>query len=532
MKTTLTLAVALMLMAATASTAQTGQNEFIDKIIAVGRLIHENYADTIDRNRLVEITIRSVFGYLDPHTQYKTPQEAAEDEKNFGADRTGIGAAATRLHDTLTIVSVEAHTPAYKAGLRAGMQIDSINGEPVTNRVLSDEQMVKIINSREDSISLSLIRGKGRKKIVIPRYSIRNASIESYYSPNDSTTYIKIFKFTKYTGEDFEKVLKEFGRKELRNVIIDLRDNPGGVLQVCSPICNQIVPANMVLYTACTSHEEPKPEFSNKNGHLKNSRIYILINENSASASEVIASCIQDNDRGIIIGRRSFGKALTQQVSILPDGSKVLISNGRIYSPSGRCIQKDYIRGNFNEYNNELNLRKQRRENVCRDSICTAGKPQKRTVMKHRTVHGNMGVIPDCFVPEDSTNVIPVTADKHSLYDDMKFFAIIFVDDHRQRLRATYGSFKNFCKTFFVSDRMVADFYNYRKNKSYSLRNTLEAQMTSTQETIIHKHIKAFVAKAMYGDNEFRELINETDSDFQAAMRLIADPNAYWNYLK
>ncbi|MBQ1698283.1 MAG: hypothetical protein II075_10420 [Bacteroidales bacterium] len=532
MKTKITLALACLMIAANVSMAQNDRNASIEKIIAIEKLINDIYADTIDHDKLIEITIRSVFGYLDPHTVYKTRQEAEEEARKYGAERTGIGAAAARIHDTLTILTVEAHTPAYKAGLRVGMQIDSINNEPVSNRILSDEQMMKIINSREDSIRLSLIKGKGRKTIVIPRYSIRNASIESYYSPNDSTTYIKIFKFTKYTGEDFEKIISEVGRKKLRNVIIDLRDNPGGSFQVCAPICNQIVPANMLLYTTSSAHEEPKPEFSNKNGLLKDSRIYILINENSASASEVIASCIQDNDRGVIIGRRSFGKALTQQVSLLPDGSKILMSNGRIYSPSGRCIQKDYVRGNFSEYHNELNLRKIRHENVCRDSIITAGKPKHQTVMKHRTVYGNMGIIPDCFVPEDSTNIVPETAEKNSLYDDMKFFALIFVDDHRQRLRAVYGNFKNFRKTFFVSDEMVADFFKYRRNKAYSLRNTMESKGLIVSESLIHRHIKAYVARAMYSDNEFRELINDDDSDFQAAMRLVANPKAYWDYLK
>ncbi len=534
MKALFTTAVLMVLLTSGIATAQVGGDAGFDKIVAVEKLVRDCYADTISHDRLIEITIRSAFGYLDPHTVYKTRQEAEEEEKKYGAERTGIGAEAARLHDTLTILTVAAHTPAYKAGLRAGMQIDSINDIPVTNRILNDEQMMKIINAREDSIKLSLIRGKGRKVIVIPRYTIRNASVESYYMPNDSTAYIKIFKFNKYTGEDFEKILEELGPKHLRNVIIDLRDNPGGTLQVCAPICNQIVPANMVLFTTARAYEESMPEFSNKDGFLKNSRIYILINENSASASEVIASCIQDNDRGVIIGRRSFGKALTQQVSHLPDGSKVLISNGRIISPSGRCIQKDYVRGNFAEYHNELGQRKLRRENICRDSICTEGKPLHHTVMRHRIVYGHMGVVPDCFVPEDSTNVIPVhsIAEKNSLYDDMRFFALIFVDDHRARLRSAYGSFKSFCKSFYVSDGMVADFFQYRRNKAVSLRGTFESKTPSAVASHIHRQIKAYVAKAMFGDNEFRRLLNEDDSDFLAAMRLVSDPKAYWDLLK
>ncbi|MCR5455553.1 MAG: hypothetical protein K6F33_11255 [Bacteroidales bacterium] len=533
MKTIIIAIVVLSLWTTNLATAQSKHNQFLDKLIEIEHLIVDHYADTLDRNKLMEITIRSVFGYLDPHTVYKTPQEAEEEEMKYGAERTGIGAQAATMHDTLTIISVEPHTSGYKAGLRAGMQIDSINGQPVTNRILSSEQLIRIINARQDSITLTMIKGKGRKKIVIPRYRIKNTSIESCYSPNDSTTYIKIFKFTKYTGEDFENTIKKIGHKKLRNVIIDLRDNPGGYLQVCEPICNQIIPANMLLYTTIKSHEEAQSVFANKHGLLKHSRIYVLINENSASASEVIASCIQDNDRGVIIGRRSFGKALTQLVTLMPDGSKVLISNGRIFSPSGRCIQKDYVRGNFADYYNELNQRRIRNEHICRDSIITSGKPQCYTVMKHRLVHGRMGVVPDCFVPEDSTNIIATMIEDNDFNDDLRGFTMIFVDAHRARLHATYGSFKNFCKTFYVSDNMISEFALYRHNKSLGLRNITENNTPSAHETQhLRIQIKAYIAKSMYGNTEFRELINNDDSDFQAAMHLIEEPEAYWNYLK
>lgn len=530
--------VAMIICAATAVKAQNDNRKgSLDKIFEIERLINESYYDTFDRDKLVEITIHSVFGYLDPHTVYKTAKEAAEDERKYGSEKNAIGGMVALLNDTLTILSVTPRSPAYKAGLRPGMQIDSINDQPVTNRVLKPNQIAEFINLRDDTIKISLIRGKGkqRKVLLIAKDKLTDPGIDSYYAPNDSTAYIRIAKFTKYTGEEFDNILEEFGPKKLRNLILDLRDNPGGVLQACAPICNHIVPANSLLYTATDTHNGQKPEFSDKNGLLKNSRIYILINENSASASEIIASCIQDNDRGIIIGRRSFGKALTQQVTIFSDGSKALISNGKVFSPSGRCIQKDYQRGRFDKYRNELKERITRRENVLRDSINTAGKPTYKTVIKHRTVYGNMGVIPDCFVPEDYTNAIPLVETEYadSIYMLLKFFGNVFVNEHRQRLKNTYGSFKNFNKSFFVSDEMVKEFYIVRRDeKHYPAHNIIETKTPNNKDRHIKKLIKAYIAKAFFGYNEFRQLINEDDSDFQAALLLVADPQAYWNYLK
>lgn len=534
MKTKTALAIVIILCAAHTAPAQSDTNSFINKIIQIERLISEHYADTVDRNKLMEITIRAVFGHLDPHTVYKTPQEAKDEQTKYGAEHIGIGAKAARLNDTLVIIEVDESAAAYKAGLRKHMRIDSVNGQPVTNRILTSEQLLKIINMRDDSINMSIIRGKGRKKITIPRSSIRNSSIESSYTPNDSTTYIKITNFNKYTSEDFDKILRQTEHKKLRNVIIDLRDNPGGHLQACQKICNHIIPANMLLYTTINSHGESAPIFADELGMLKKSRIYILINENSASASEVIASCIQDNDRGIIIGRRSFGKALTQIVTIMPDGSKILVSNGRIYSPSGRCIQKDYTRGNFAEYHNELSQRKKRRENIYRDSINTDGKPTHKTIIKHRTVHGHAGVIPDYFVPEDSTNVTTTqSSDGHNIYNDMWGFALLFVDAQHQRLETKYRNYKTYRQSFHVSDSMLDDFIQYRQDQTHSLRKTTEAKTPSTSGARhLRIQLKAFIAKALYGPKEFRTLINEDDSDFQAAIHLITNPQEYWNYLQ
>lgn len=521
-----------MLLAISGTRAQSDLSTGLDKFDEVMRIVTETYPDTINQERLIDNAIKMLFRQLDPHTTYKTSAEAEEEQRQQSYEKIGIGAACRYFDDTLTIISVSPKSPARKAGLRVGMQIDSINNQPVTHRILTNEEILGIINSRKDTLTISVIRGKGTKRYIIPTSKTPRSTIDALYSPNDSTTYIRIGTFTKFTGDEFDKALSSFGRKRLRNVIMDLRDNPGGTLNPCVQICNHIIPENCTIFTTYAADDESKAEFADKTGLLKNSRIYILVNENSASASEVVASSVQDNDRGVVIGRRSYGKALTQQIIWLKDGSKLSITNGRIYSPSGRCIQKPYIRGNFDSYYNETSTRKYRKEHLVRDSISTAGKPMYKTVMKHRTVYGEMGVIPDIFVPEDSTNIPKQVHD--SLYAfNVENFAYEYVNTHRARLSTKYGSFNRFYNNFKISDLMVEAFRRYLKDNTYKLQNVMEEFNTPTNKDYRLKvEIKACIALVLYGNNEYRQILNDYDSDYKAAMSLIADPQSYWKHFE
>ena len=532
MKTKLILIAAAMLLAVSGSKAQSNTTNSLDKFDEVVRIVKETYPDTINQDRLIDNTIKMMLKQLDPHTSYKTPAEAEEEQRLQSPEKIGIGAECRYFSDTLTVTSVKPKSPARKAGIRVGMQIDSINGQPVTHRVLTGKEIVSIIESRSDSLIISVIRRKGTKKYIIPKSKLPRTTIDAQYSPNDSTTYIKIGAFNKYTGDEFDKALASVSHKKLRNVIIDLRDNPGGTLQPCVQICNHIIPENGTIFTTYAANDESKAEFADHTGLLKNSRIYVIINENSASASEVVASSVQDNDRGVVIGRRSYGKALTQQIIWLPDGSKLSISNGRIVSPSGRCIQKPYVRGNFDSYYNETITRKCHKEHLFRDSISTAGKPMFKTVMKHRTVYGEMGVIPDIFVPEDSTNVPKHVLD--SIYAfNVENYAYDYVNTHRDRLLTTYGGFNKFYKTFKVSDLMVDAFHRYVQDENYNLNNVKEELNQETNKDYRLKiEIKACIALVLYGNNEYRQILNDYDNDYQAALKLIADPQSYWKHFE
>ncbi len=498
-----------------------------DKIIEIAKLINTVYPDTMPQAKIFDYTLHAMLLMLDPHSVYKNPEEAAEDNKQNNCDKVGIGAYYATYNDTLTVIDVKPRTPAAKAGLKNGTKVESINDEKVANRILSDDDILDIIALREDSIKLNIYRPHGGiKTVTIPRIQLQQNTISACYAPNDSTTYLKITTFNRYTGSQFKKAIGNMSRKELKNVIIDLRDNRGGTLTSAKEILNQITPANMMLYKMVNKHHEIPPEFANKDGKLKQSRIYILINEASGSASEVVASSVQDNDRGIIIGRRSYGKGMSQQVITLKDGSKVNITNGWIQAPSGRHIQKPFTRGKYTEYFDEISQRRARLEHLYADSISTTGKPMHKTVIRNRIVYGQMGVVPDLFVAEDSTNK-PQNMRDTIYIDIIHDFAYKYVDAHRARLNSTYGSFKKFETNFHVSDAIEMAI----RRPTSPLENIMEAPMPQPSNKYVKTFIKASIAEALFGENEFRQILNEADSDFKAAIRLVTNPQSYWNYL-
>lgn len=533
MKIKLIIAAATIIAACNAS-AQTytpDNYDKTDKLVQACRMISEMYPDAIDQDRIVDFAIKALFGQLDPHTIYKAQDEPDQSSSYKSTIPTGTGAELRYFDDTLTVVSVKPHSPAYKAGLRQGTQIDSINNEPVTHRIITDDELKAIIESNADSMTVVMLKGKNLKKIYIPISSTTDPSIDALYYPNDSTTYIKISKFTKATGDEFNAALDESGRKKIRNVIIDLRDNSGGSLLACKKICSQIIPALKFMFSTANAHDGVKSEFAEAEGRLQQSRIYIIINENSASASEILAACVQDYDRGVIIGRRSYGKGLTQKVTRMPDGSKITMSNGRIELPSKRTIQKPYTKGNFDEYYKEIETRRLRNEHLCADSIPTQGHQAYKTMNNHRTVYGEMGVIPDLFVPEDSTNAPRRMLDStaHRRIED---FAYEYVNANRYKLDIEYKNFNAFDKSFVVTDRLSEFASGFIRNVS-QIPDDIGAQTPaynkSSRRNLV---VKSYIAKAMFDNNKYWQLLNCYDSDYNAALRLVADPQAYWKLLK
>lgn len=494
-------------------TDKNSQNGEIDKLEDACNIIASMYPDNIDLDKLKEKVLKMLLEQLDPHSTYKSKDERDNAYMPRNTIESGTGAELRFFQDTLTVVSVEPKSTAEKAGLKPGMQIDSINNEAVTNRKLCNMAVKNIIDKRIDSVSLGVMRGKGSKKFVVPMSIFTEKSILSHYSPNDSTTYIKIIRFVKTTAEEFDMVLEESGRKKIRNIILDLRDNVGGSLQACKKICDQILPQNQCIFNISYSQNDSESFFAAKEGRLKQSRIIVILNEYSASASEILAASIQDHDRGVIIGRRSFGKGLTQKMKTYEDGSRLTVSNGRITMPSHRCIQKPYTPNHFDEYYKEIETRRLHKEHIFADSIRKNPSKAFKTIDKQRTVYGEMGVVPDLFVPEDSSNISFRRLDS-VICKNIDNFAYEYVNANRATLTYTYKNFDVFLNTFDPASIDAEEIAEYQKSSRHRLS------------------LKAGIAKAMFGFNKFWQLLNHYDADYNTALRLIANPQSYWKLLE
>jgi carboxyl-terminal processing protease len=527
----------ILLMTSAHAQQEASTQDEITKISEVINLISTNYTDTVNKSKLIDGTIRLLLEQLDPHSVYRTPKEAKDDAATLYADHKGIGVTFRYFDDTLTVVAVAPQSPAQKAGIRPGMKVNQINKVTVTNRILTAADIKNIINKNlnDDTINLSYFKKKSIKNIIIIKDTIRDNSIESHYAPNDSTIYIRIKRFTKNTYSDFDNVISIYNRKNRRNIIIDLRDNPGGALSSSIQICNQFIADNMLILSTRGLHQQNTNYFANSDGKLKTSRVCIIINENSASASEVVASSIQDSDRGIVIGRRSYGKGLTQQIIPLCDGSNIRLSNSRLYSPSGRCIQKQYIRGNSQDYFGELANRKKRLENICPDSIITDGLPTYQTVIKHRTVYGEMGVVPDLFVAEDTTS-LPDFWESWKNCGTLENFVYEYMNTYRDTISSNYGTFKKFIQNFTVNDNIMDSLLLYAVTDTTDcLRTTstsYKAAMMSPAGKLMKTYIKALIARSQYGLSEFRQVLNADDNDVKTAINLVNNPTEYWKYIQ
>lgn len=517
----------------------TAQNPIVDsmycKIREVLSAIADTYVDTVNQEKLVNSAIKIAMERLDPHSTYRTAKEVMEENRKLNPQVKTLGMDFRLFDDTLTVVRVNPESHAFRVGFRPGAQIQSINGQLVSERLLKISKINQIINDcTDDSISIKCYRNKSSKSSVLPVYVEKNSSIESHYAPNDTSIYVKVSMFTKQTAHEFHRIIESYSKKKRRNIILDLRDNQGGVLQSSVDICEEFLTENMLMLSSRGVNQKDTNYFATDKGLLTKSRICVLMNENSASASEVIAGCLQDWDRGVVIGRRSYGKGVTQQIIPLSDGSQLRITNSRLYTPSGRCVQKNFMRGKGDAYFNEIAERKNTGENTDRSKINTRYAPKYQTILKLRTVYGNMGVIPDVFVPEDTT-LLPEYWKSWISAGTIDNFVYDQINSYRQRISSLYSSYKIFMDTFIVSDQMMSDLHAYSAgDTSKNMKVSRDVFLKGYQGNAAKKmrnYMKSRYAYALFSVNESRQVINSQDSDYLTALRLINNPDDYYEAL-
>jgi carboxyl-terminal processing protease len=481
-----------------------------DKINNILNIIESDYVDTVNRNELVEAAIPAILKKLDPHSVYISAKDLLRANEPLQGNFDGIGISFNMLTDTILVISTIPGGPSEKIGLQAGDKIIYVNDSLVAGKQLSDEKVMGMLKGpRGTVVRIKLLR-KGYKDLIpfeITRDKIPIASVDVSYMINGRTGYIKINNFAVTTYDEFMKSLQELKASGMTKLILDLRENSGGVMESAIKIANQFLKdGQMIVYTFGRS--QPKNEFkATGNGEFETGDLVLLIDEWSASASEILAGAIQDNDRGILIGRRSFGKGLVQQPIPFTDGSQMRLTIARYYTPTGRSIQKPYNNG-FDEYFDDLNVRYERGEFEVSDSIHFSDS-LKFTTPGGKTVYGGGGIMPDIFVPVDTTGRSPYfLAVRPLIYR----FALKYTEDNRETLKkyTEVGEMEKFLNKQALLDQFV---YFASKNR---VKKDLEGLKVSG--SVIHTQLKAYIARNILDNKGFYPIWKELDTTLKYAI--------------
>ncbi len=476
------------------------------------QIIDNNYVDTINVNDLVEDAMPTILSELDPHSSYISASEAEETGEELKGSFSGIGIRFTVQKDTVNVMNVIKGGPSEKVGVLAGDRIIAADDSTLVG-MESRDIMKRLRGPKESKVKLTIVR-HGYKKpinITVVRGDVPVESVDSYFMLNDNTGYISIESFGETTYPEMLTALAQLNMRGMKNLVIDLRGNRGGYMQTAIMMVNEFLPGGqLVVYTE--GRKSAREEYrTDGRGSFQQLPLIVLVDEGSASASEIFAGAIQDNDRGTIIGRRSFGKGLVQQPIEFKDGSVVRLTIARYYTPSGRCIQKPYEKGKGEEYENDLMARYERGEFFSADSIHQDGPEYKTRI--GRTVYGGGGIMPDIFIPEDTTLYT-------SYYKEAQFsgltiqYAFLFTDQHRQQLM----SFKNVgaMEAWLKRQNLLEQFARYGEEHGLKRRNLMLQRSAPLFE-------RSLIANIIYNaqDQQWRlQYLSKEDPTIQRAIQL------------
>lgn len=478
------------------------------------------YVDTVKQDELTEHAIRGMLKKLDPHTVYMTQQEMKDANEPLQGNFEGVGIMFNIIEDTITVVSATSGGPSEKAGIHAGDKIIKIDTTVAVGKVLSDNKVVKLLRGPKGSKVKVLIVRHGEKQPIefeIVRDKIPIFSVDASYMLDSESGYIKINRFAATTMKEFRDALGDLKGKGLKNLVLDLQGNSGGYLQTAIDLCDEFLGKDKLIVYTQGIHSPRQESKSKPEGIFENGKLIVLIDEGSASASEITAGAVQDHDRALIVGRRSFGKGLVQNTYLLPDGSAMRITTARYYTPSGRCIQRTYKDG-VDAYYKDLKERSKHGELFSKDSIHVENDSLKFFTDAKRVVFGGGGVMPDFFVPLDTSYNTPYLL---SLYSKgtIRAFANSYVDKNRDDLKMRYPSFDEFKRNFVVDDKLMDELVASATKAGIEKK---EADLKISAPTI-KLQVKALVANQIFKINEYYQIINDFNGALNKALELLKD---------
>ncbi len=475
-----------------------------DKINNLLRYINEEYVDTIQTDSIVDVVIQDILRNLDPHSVYIPKKEVPEVEEELDGEFTGIGVLFQQYRDTFTVIRPLDKSPALKAGLKAMDRILKINQDTVYGKHLNITELSKKIKGKPGTdLNLTIYRKTNDSifEVTITRGKIPLVSVPAHFMINDTLGFIKLTTFAANTYDEFHDAVKNLKQKGMTSLVLDLRDNTGGLLKQADLIADEFLPnSQMVFYTKDQKGHEKKV-MATARGDFETGKVFVLINENSASASEIVAGALQDNDRATIVGRRSYGKGLVQREMTMSDGSKIRLTTARYYTPTGRSIQRPYQKGHKREYEQDFRKRQYNGELYYKDSIPIVDS-LKFTTPKGKIVYGGGGIIPDIFVPLSHNDYMYQYGYLNRFLSD---FITGYLDQHLKALQA-------YTIDDFIADHQIEeDLYKSFKSKHGFEKKYQHKKRSAKAKAQLKRFMKALLARDLFGSNAYYRILIQDD---------------------
>lgn len=518
---------AALLAALFAITAVSAQISFPPerKLLMAEKIIETYYVDSVNSEKAVEEAIVAMLGTLDPHSVYSTAEETKELNEPLQGNFSGIGIQFNMQQDTLYVIQTIAGGPSEQVGIRAGDRIIAANDTVIAGVKMKNTDIMKRLRGPKGSVvTVKVLRRDTPEPIDfrITRDDIPLYSVDASYMVDPTTGYIRISRFAADTGKEFADAANKLLRKGMKNLIIDLESNGGGYLNAAVEMAQQFLRDNdMIVYTK-DRISEPNYFRADGDGGFLNGRVVVMVDEYSASASEILSGAIQDNDRGVIVGRRTFGKGLVQRPFPFPDGSMIRLTVSKYYTPSGRSIQKPYEKGDTEDYQMDLKRRYDHGEFYSADSIHLNDSLKYETLRNHRTVYGGGGIMPDRFVPVDTTQMTDYYRDLRAK-DMFNRYSFGYVDANRKSLRKQYPDEDAFVEKFRITPEMMEQFVSQAKEAGVEPD---EAQLATSRQAI-ELVLKGLIGRDLFETATYYRVTNPLNPVYAEAVRIINDPKIY-----
>lgn len=478
------------------------------------------YVDSVDENKLVEDAIRGMLEKLDPHSQYSTPKEVKEMNEPLNGNFEGIGVQFNMIDDTLMVIQPVTNGPSEKVGIIAGDRIVNVNDTAIAGVKMSKEEIMRRLRGPKDTkVKLGVVRSgiKDQLTFTVVRDKIPVKSIDASYMIRPNVGYIRIGSFGATTHAEFCEALQTLCLQGAESLIIDLQENGGGYLQAAVNIADELLnKGELIVYTE--GRRVPRQEYhAHGEGMFMKGKVVVLVNEYTASAAEIVTGAVQDQDRGYVVGRRTFGKGLVQRPIDLPDGSMIRLTIAHYYTPSGRCIQKPYEKGNQKAYQMDVANRLKNGELTNQDSIHFADSLKFQTLHRQRTVYGGGGIMPDYFVPLDTARYTmfhrQLAAKSIIIQQNLRY-----VDNHRKQLKKQYPTFESFKSSFEVPQSLVDDIIAEGSKQKVEPKDDEELQRTLPY---LRLQLKALIARDLWDMSEYFSVFNEESDIVKKALEVI-----------